>query len=469
MNPNQPFISLSPLSRDMSSKAGSLKFENIPTEDEWRIQTEDLKKYWVHPDALGKQPGFFPTWRFNDGTLRTLDNTSFDGGDKIPGWVRDGIKYDYTRMLSRQTFAYGALFNLTGDRKLLEYHKQGVKFLLEHAADPEGGFYTKFKNRSPVTTDRLHRTSQDQAYALLGLAMNAYLTGNPEIIDILIKSQKFIYGSYYDPHENIIRWTFEDGDGEKADQQDLVAHLDQLNSYMMLAWRQIPENMRSYWTDTIRQTIDCINSRFYNSEQNTFIGCINPSAGTDDKNDYGHRIKCFWLEYMAAHALNDRKLADFARVGMQETLCQALKPDGRGWYQSEKDGNRDAHWWVYAELDQSALTLALTGHFFVPETIRVLMNEHTDHEYGEWKFGLKTHMWRNGFHSTEHALIGTILSDTLREKSKSDTVLYFAPENPSDMIYTPYIYGGDVTAVKMKDETAEVHFTDIGLPKILSN
>ena len=463
MNSKKPFTVLSPAAEKLSAAESTLKYENIPGRNEWREHAETIKKFWIHPDAIGNPPGFFPTWRLNDGSIRKPGDMEFYGGDNIPGWVLDGLNYDYTRMISRQTFAYGALFNLTGDPRLLDYHRLGVKFLLEHARDPEGGFVTKFRNGKPVTEDRLHRTSQDQAYALLGLSMNSYLTGNAEIIDIICSGRKFIYDNYYDPKQNMIRWTLEDGDGEKADQQDLVAHLDQINSYLQLTWRLVPENMRQLWTDTIKLTIDGMNSRFYSAEKNTFTGCLNPSEGVDPKNDYGHKVKTFWLEYLCALSLGDGKLAEFAAKGMQETLCLALKPDGRGWYQSESGD--DARWWVYAELDQSALTLALTGHFFVPETLRTLMNEHTDREYGEWKFGLKTHMWRNGFHSTEHTLIGTILSDAMRDGGKADTVLYFAPEDPASMLYTPYTYGGSVTDVRLKEKIAEVHFSDIGLPE----
>lgn len=100
------------------------------------------------------------------------------------------------RMQARQTFAYGVLFNLTGDEQALKLHKAGVDFLLKNARDPEGGFYSLMKQGKPLTADdhalpvkRLQRTSQDLSYALVGLAMNAYLTHDPEVIKVIMDSE----------------------------------------------------------------------------------------------------------------------------------------------------------------------------------------------------------------------------------------------------------------------------------------
>ena len=74
---------------------------------------------------------------------------------------------------------------------------------------------------------------------------------------------------------------------------------------------------------------------------------------------------------------------------MKRTLTAALQPSQKNWYEINHDW--DASWWVYAELDQSALTLALTDDFIIPDTFRPLFDKYTDKEFGEWKFGHKAH------------------------------------------------------------------------------
>ena len=188
--------------------------------------------------------------------------------------------------------------------------------------------------------------------------------------------------------------------------------------------------------------------------------------------DNGHRVKTFWMEYLAALALNDNNLANFAKKGMIQTLNGALTKNKNDWYGD--DLQRGADWWVYAELDQSALTLALSNDYDMPDTLNQWVHDFTDKEYGEIKnFGLKTWFWRNGFHSTEHALIGTILSNAIRAKQCTDdkcrnnntTTLHFAPVDSNDTNFTPYYYSGDITDVKRDGQTVSITFTNVDLPK----
>ena len=208
--------------------------ENLPSAEQWKEHISLLEKYWVHPDALGNPAGYFPTWRCNDGSLRHADSPCSDEAD-VPGWMKKNMAYDYTRMISRQTFAYGALFNLTGDPKLMEYHLAGVRFLMNRASDPQGGFYSRFSGGKTLEEDDPGcRTAQDLSYALAGLAMNAYLTGDSKIIDTVIKTKRYIYGNYYDRKNGILRWVLKDTCDERASQQELVAQLDQINAYLLL-------------------------------------------------------------------------------------------------------------------------------------------------------------------------------------------------------------------------------------------
>ena len=88
-----------------------------------------------------------------------------------------------------------------------------------------------------------------------------------------------------------------------------------------------------------------------------------------------------------------------------------------------------------------------------------------------WSF--KSFYWRNGFHNSEHSLIGTILSNAIRAKqcsdakckSKNSTYLYFAPVDDKDRNFTPYYYSGKIVKTEKTKDGLKVFFEDIDLPK----
>ncbi|MFM9157915.1 MAG: hypothetical protein ACKOPK_08335, partial [Dolichospermum sp.] len=64
--------------------------------------------------------------------------------EPIPGIVK--LDREYVRAKSRQVFAYGVAYNLTGNRKYLSYAKAGVDYLRANALVEYGerGAYTYF-------------------------------------------------------------------------------------------------------------------------------------------------------------------------------------------------------------------------------------------------------------------------------------------------------------------------------------
>lgn len=447
---------------------------HLPSEAMWQEHANLLGKYWLHPDALGTPVGNFPTWRCNDGTLR--NQKACPPETSIPKWGREAMQFDFLRMQSRQTFGYGALYNLTGNPKYLELHQAGVKHILS-AMDPEGGFKLLFKDGKPVNEPRLTRTTQDLPYAIIGLAMNAYLTHDPKIIDVIMKTQKYIYDTYYDEKEGLLRWVLEDFAplNNRKEQLELVAELDQMNAYLILCWRLVPEAKTQEWSNVIKRTVDIINAKFYDKKHNRFQGCIDNESCYDEATgrhmDYGHSCKAFWMEYLAACGLDDPKLKAFAEKGMLETLNKAFDAENQSWY--ENVTHAPASWWVYAELDQAALTLALEGKYDMPKTLFTWINDRTDKEYGEILSRMKTNLWRSAFHSTEHALIGSIVSNGIRYaqcnddacRNQNKSVLYFAPFDPKVTDFTPYIYSGKIESIKAKGDGVKVTFKEIAPPK----
>ncbi len=451
---------------------------SIPSQETWLDHATVLEKFWLSSNAEGKPTGRFPTWRCNDGYLLTPQHYICPGEIKPFGFA-PLFDRTYIRMLSRQTFGYGALFNLTGNPEALRLHLAGVDFLLKHAIDPNGGFYTFLDSDNKGYPERLSRTTQDLAYALVGLAMNAYLTHNPESINAVINTQKYIYKTYFDKKKNILKWVLKDFENDKAAQEELVAQLDQLNAYLLLTWRLLPETQNKAWTKTIRQTINSINKRFVSKDGHTVYGCTDNETCFDEykgrHRDYGHRSKTFWMEYLAACGLNDKALKSFAEKGMLETLKLARTEDQKNWYESIN--KNDASWWIYAELDEAALTLALQGKYPYPKQVFTWLDKMTDRKNGEVKFGLKQHFWRNAYHSTEHALVGYIISEALLAKNcnkdklclkEHQVTLHFKPDQNANKRtpYTPYLFSGDMqdNFVDSKNGTLTINFANIRIP-----
>ena len=82
--------------------------------------------------AYGEPVGNFPTFRCNDG--RKLDTANVCN-ELDRGWITPYFGREYTRMKSRQTYAYGVLFHLTGDTQALELAKQGAYYLINELQD----------------------------------------------------------------------------------------------------------------------------------------------------------------------------------------------------------------------------------------------------------------------------------------------------------------------------------------------
>jgi mannose/cellobiose epimerase-like protein (N-acyl-D-glucosamine 2-epimerase family) len=121
---------------------------DLPRGERWvRHLTEDLLPFWTMPTALGEPLGNFPTYRNNDGSLVDWQNPEFQH-------VVDGIvsrDRDHVRAKSRQCFAYGVAYHITGDGKYLNYAKAGVAFLLENAIDRvNGGAFSYFSSHGMV-------------------------------------------------------------------------------------------------------------------------------------------------------------------------------------------------------------------------------------------------------------------------------------------------------------------------------
>ena len=89
----------------------------LPKGDRWiKHVNEDLLKFWNMKTAIGDPVGNFPTYRCNDGSLYSKENPCPELKNADPGIVK--LDREYTRAKSRQVYAYGIAFHLTGLRLL---------------------------------------------------------------------------------------------------------------------------------------------------------------------------------------------------------------------------------------------------------------------------------------------------------------------------------------------------------------
>lgn len=442
-----------------------------PTGETWlRHVRQDLLPFWSTPEALGTPPGNFPTFRCNDGRLPD-PAAPCPEIEKPPAWIRPEVGRTYVRMQGRQTYAYAAAYHLTGERRWLEAARAGAAHVLA-LLDPQAGAPTWFEQGRALPAAEA-RNSQDQSYAVVGLAMLYYLTRDPKLEKALVDHERFVMARYWDKEWGMLRWVPADGPAEEASRQELVAQLDQLNAYMILVAPYLPGPARKVWQADIRLLAGVLQDKFHDPASGVFWGTLEredsrrPGAR---HNDFGHTIKAYWMLLLAARELQDPKLEAFAREGATRILARAWHAPSNSWASEWKaDGvNAGKAWWIFAELDQMASTLAQRD----PAQARYLegswpfwLDKLTDHAHGEvWGWvsadgwvppdSLKIHHWKSGFHSFEHALVSYLSAQALEGKPAT---LHFATGSAKGP-FRPYLLQGRVRSVQRKDGLEKVQF-----------
>ena len=439
--------------------------------DVWlRHATEDLLPFWSTPVAIGTPPGNFPTFRCNDGSAYVPANPC-DELKNPPGWIKSELGRDYVRMQGRQTYAYGVAFQLTGDKRWLDAAKAGAAHTLS-LLDPKGGYPSWVENGKPMPEEAA-RTSQDQSYNVVGLAMLFYLTRDPALEKALVAQEQYVFKRFWDKDWGMLRWVTADGPAEESAHRELVAQLDQLNAYMLLVVPYLSEPARSQWRADIRRLVDVILKNYYDEASGRFFGSLDRPDSKQPggrHNDFGHTIKSYWMLLLAARELGDSKLEAFAKEGGAKVLGQAWDAQSKAWGSEWRaEGiNPGKSWWIYAELDQMASTLALDGGDeakYLETTWPFWLKYLVDHKNGEVWGGvsqdgrsnpnsLKIHQWKNGFHSWEHALVSYL---TAQAVSGKPATLYFATGNAKSL-FRPYVLPGSAEAVEEKDGIETVRF-----------
>jgi mannose/cellobiose epimerase-like protein (N-acyl-D-glucosamine 2-epimerase family) len=461
--------------------AGSTRLDAaaLPSLARWYQHVSDeLMPFWDRAEALGTPVGNFPTFRCNDGSIYRAQAPCPDLAQP-PGWIADELGREYTRMKSRQTFAYGVAFHITGQERYLEYARAGVAWLRAHAYERDGSAISYWNADGTAGPVPDQRTSQDLAYAQVGLAFYYYLTRDPEVLADLVALERHIMTRYWAPampsspsstaatgSSGMLRWVLADGDrpGELR-RQELVAQLDQINAYLLLLAPLIEDaTIATAWRQDLLTLARVVKEQFFAPDLGLFWGRIDDPKEMQYGGrhlDFGHSMKALWMLYLTGQTMGAPDLVAFARPHIQPLLARAAQASGCWASGVKSDGSIDlrSQWWVFAELDQAAATLAnrepsaqpyasYLGKSYACWFTRFVDPVH--HEVWpwippDWTPGLfakggppKAFHWKNGYHSAEHALVALITTAGLTGQSLP---LYYAfVKEPSPARLQPYYF-----------------------------
>ena len=436
----------------------------LPAADDWKRHLErDILPFWETPAALGDPVGSFPTFRCNDGSVADPRAPCAEFLT-APDWIRTAIGRQYTRMISRQIYLYGVAYHLSGDPKYLAWARAGVRYIVDRAVNQKTGDVVSYWSDGKPVIDPDDQTSQDLAYSLVGLSFYYYLTREADLLPPMLRIESYIRQHYYDPRLGLYRQALK---GWEADRIELVSQLDQANAYMLLLTPLLPQPERQRWRAELAQIAQIIRGRFYDPASTLFLGLLDPKAKAGDcvfardDTDFGHTIKTYWMLHFIGRVLNDDGLVRFARDKAPGILARAFLPATGSWATqatcnaAPDNLNRTSTWWMSAELDQAALTFGIGDRgllSYIPKTDDFWLKHMVDPRYGEvWdEVALpdytprlpKVHLWKNGFHTAERALIGYIATSAVRSEP---AVLYYAFQGcklPAEV--RPYYYDGRV-------------------------
>lgn len=430
----------------------------------------ELMFFWNSPGALGSPFGAFPSTLCDDATPVNFLRPCPEVGRNA--WLMQPMRYVVPQ--SRQIYAYGVAYHVTGDPRYLDAMKAGVEFLRKNHRDTQrGGLFTQQNTQTGVWGPRMEwRNPQELAYGLLGMGFYYYLTRDASVLPDILAVRDHVLGRYFNEKTGVLQWMLEDNGADKAEQYNLVATLDQMNAYMVLLTPVLPEPYQSEWKENLRWLSHVMIERFYNRDENLmFLSANSPDDLDLSKNatDFGHTIKAMWMIRFTGILTGDRELVQFAEENGPKVLARAYQAESGSWASGVKAGGEldlNKSWWIYAELDQFAATMALSDpdHArYLPSTYDYWFTYFVDRPRGEVWTNLdgtthrppandmpKAWPWKNGYHSMEHAMVAFITTSQLQGQPVK---LFFAfPELPARDLIRPYFFRGDIEQVE--------HFTD---------
>jgi mannose/cellobiose epimerase-like protein (N-acyl-D-glucosamine 2-epimerase family) len=298
----------------------------------------------------------------------------------------------------------------------------------------------------------------------------------------LEQSIDYVFNTYYDRALDLMTWVKEPSpDGDRPDQIELVAQLDQVYAYLLWTTPALPEGKQAPYRERLRHLAHIMIEQFWSPRIDLFWGQLTTPTLKQlgqPHDDFGHSVKALWLIYQIGKLTDDLTLVEFGRTHAAEVLEKAFIPEDGTWarrYDENGEVDRDKEWWVLAERDQAAAMLALIDPAYaryLPSTYDYWFDEMVDHQHGgiwHWVDAHdnapdirypKQHAWKNAFHSFEHALIGYLTGQQLHGKP---VVLHYAFKDlvPPPREIQPYLFEAKVSSIEEQDGVFRVTFSGL--------
>ena len=454
----------SALSRGFAQTASVPYIDSLPTGDQWVAHlNDDLLPFWTMPSALGNPLGAFPSIRCDDGSILDFNNPC----PPIAGNAYLLTPARYLVPMSRQTYGYGVAYHLTGNPTYLAYMKAGIGYIRQNFKDPNGGMF----EMQDLTTgawgpQREYRDPQQLGYGLLGMAFYYYLTRDDTVLQDILAIKNYIFDNYYNQSLGTMQWLLQPNGYTQADSKQLVADLDQMNTYLVLLTPILPEPYQSQWKQTLTTDAHSMMATFYSPGDNLFFTQADTPQQKDlayTGVDVGHTSKALWMLRWTGLLTGDLGLANFAEAGGRRLLDRAYLPEDGSWAQGVLQGgdlDKNKNWWIYCELDQLSGTLALSDVAAgqdLPQTNDYWFRHFVDPQYGEVWNGVnydkntpqrdmpKSWQWKSAYHDFEHALVGYITSQWLH--SQPVTLHYAFGGDVDQNTIHPYFFSGTVDSL----------------------
>lgn len=403
---------------------------------------QQILPFWVQPAALGVPTGWYPMVRDRAGA--PVEGRT----DRRP------------RMLGRQIYVYSMGFLLTGRSELLEYAAAGVRFLIDRGWDREFGGWHEVLN-GDGTSRRGPKWAQDMAYVALGLAAWYFVTRDPEAEEYLEKTRTLVMDPqrFWDAEAGTVHDGLSHDLSRPLDQEgggkELVAVLDQLNAYMVLVQPLLPsESQRRAWATDMERLAEALMAHFY--RDGVFYGQSARRGQLRSRHtDLGHTIKAFAMTRLVGRLIGRADWMEFADQEGIPWIAAGQDPETGLWgggLSAPYRVQRGSQWWQYAEMDQYTAEVNLRrGGALTPileRAARGWLERYTDNEFGEVfssvdasgvveTRGFKAWDWKNGYHSTEHALM-LYLHGTALEGIEAELWFALPPQQASGATLTPY-------------------------------
>ncbi|MEM7238834.1 MAG: AGE family epimerase/isomerase, partial [Pseudomonadota bacterium] len=231
--------------------------------------TEDLLPFWMHPDALDDGSGMYPSMRCNDGSKFRRDAPCREIASVE--WMTP-FK-NYVIAISRQAYAYGVAFHMTGDPVYLAHARRGVDVLMAAARDRDaGGHFEGFDQETGEWGPKDRSiTLQKQAYALLGPAFYYYLTRDPAVLEMIRETRQMILRDHFDPATGFYTRFRKGVIRPRESTGRLVSYLDQLNTYYQQIAPLLAGEERADWIGSMAGIAAVIRDRFHVQKYNAII------------------------------------------------------------------------------------------------------------------------------------------------------------------------------------------------------